>query len=128
MELQKLLPARIGGFSQVGSIRQSETLVKQGLLNPDILNSSAPANVNGEVEYRTQNGNLLSVELVQFPRDGDAYSFLTMVAQGMRDSEGQENVLIDGRIGTAGAISDKRLVFYKGKTFVRITSSALNNY
>jgi len=127
-ELQILLPTKIGGFRQIRSIRPLETLVKQGLLNPDILNSSAPTRVNGaEAEYRIQNGKPLFVELVQFSRDADAYSLLTIAAEGMRVDAGQENALIDGRIGTAGAIGNGRLVFYKGRTFVRITGPASNN-
>ena len=121
-DAEKLLPSVIGRFHQVGAIRLP-TLLKEGLIGPESFDSPTNKIVGGEVEYRSENGKLLFVEIVQFPRDNDAYSVLTLVASDING----KGAALDGPIGTASAIYDGGLIFYEGRTFVRITSHGAMN-
>src|SRR6266446_2243157 len=83
-EITELLPTKVGDFRQLNQIRPSQSLITEGVLIPEMVKASDPANsglVNGEVQYRAGNGKRLLVEVVQFRKDSDAYSLLTIVAQ-----------------------------------------------
>jgi hypothetical protein len=126
-EITELLPAKIGDFRQLNQIRPSQSLIGEGVLIPEMAKASDPANsglVNGEVQYRAGNGKRLLVEVVQFRKDSDAYSLLTIVARQRRDSGA--GIVLDGQVGTASATFANGIVFFKGTTFVRVSNAAAN--
>ena len=117
-EVEKLLPNKIGGFRQVAAIRAPDTLLKQGVLNPDEFSSATSQTVGGEAEYRSPEGTNLLVEIIQLAKDNDAYSLLTIVAS----ITAGKGVPLGGSIGTTSSTYDGGLIFCKGRTFVRVTS------
>lgn len=124
-EIQSLLPAKLGGYRQTGPVRALGNELQTGASTSDPF-----VTLNGEgaqIEYRSQSGTVFLIEVAQFPRDADAYSCLTLVAQTMRDHNGPSSVLIEARVGTASASSNEGLIFYKGKTFVRVTIKGSKN-
>ncbi len=126
-EITELLPTKVGDFRQLNQIRPSQCLIREGVLIPEMAKASDPANsglVNGEVQYRAGNGKRLLVEVVQFRKDSDAYSLLTIVAQQRRDSGA--GIVLDGQVGTASATFANGIVFFKGTTFVRVSNAAAN--
>ncbi|HEY6121701.1 MAG TPA: DUF6599 family protein [Pyrinomonadaceae bacterium] len=122
-EIQALLPAKIGDFRQAGSVRPIEEQAKEVALDPlPIRNTN-----DGTVEYRSKTGKLFLIQLVQFPKDADAYSCLTLVAQAMRERPTPAAVLIETQVGTASVSNNESLAFYKGRTFVRVTNRSSHN-
>ncbi len=126
-ETTELLPPKVGDFRQLNQIRPSKSLIREGVLIPDTAKSSEPADpglINGEVEYTAGNGKRLLVEVVQFRKDSDAYSLLTIVAQQRRDSGA--GIVLDGQVGTASETFANGIVFFKGTTFVSVSNAAAN--
>lgn len=99
-EITKLLPKELGAFNQVGSIRPTDKLAKDG----------------AEVEYASTDGLRLLVELVRFAQDSDAYSLLTIV--GKQD---QLLAAVSKDVGTASVLLPGSVGFFKGRTFVRVS-------
>jgi hypothetical protein len=121
-EVIKLLPREIGGFRQVGPLRQSETLGKEGLVGPQAAGQNLGAFVGAEAEYVSSDDSRLHVEVVRFARDSDAYSLLTIAAKGVREGALSELAKINKEIGTASIILPDRVAFFKGTTFMRVSA------
>lgn len=125
-ELSKLLPNRMGEFRKLLSMRPLVTLAEEGLISPSAFRVDANHEkvpfLGGEVEYLSANGERLIVEIVRLPQDSDAYSFLTLVANKMREVEPTQITL--GGVGTASITSSRSVAFYKGTTFLRVTNAS----
>lgn len=121
----ELLPNQVGKFHQLPTIRPLVSLDQQGMLRTEVLRSKTEKSelpfVGGEVEYLSAEGEKLTVEIVDFKAESDAYSFLTLVAEKMRAADPNLRTQPAG-IGTVSFQSQKTIGFFKGTTFVRITS------
>ncbi|HEX6730275.1 MAG TPA: hypothetical protein VF074_09705 [Pyrinomonadaceae bacterium] len=98
-ELAKLLPERLGAFRRVGAPKLQHV------------------QENGEIflvrtQYIAGSGARLIVTLRQLPQDGRAYEVLTTTAQSFRENEPVE---ISSNVGTAGFVSSREVVFFKGR-------------
>ncbi len=123
-EISKLLPKETGSFRQVGPIRPSESLAKEGVLESQAAggNPRQDRHFQGaETEYVSSDGARLLVELVRLSRDSDAYSLLTIVAKNLRDATHSETIKIGREVGTASVRWPGRVAFFKGLTFVRVS-------
>ncbi len=124
-EVVQLIPKEIGGFRLVGGVRQSDALAREGLLGPQAAGQRLEADRHysgAEAEYLSSENSRLLVEVVQFPRDSDAYSLLTIAAKSARDPAQAELGKITRDVGTASLILPGRIAFFKGTTFVRVTA------
>ena len=125
-KLYEMLPKDIGGFHRLSSLRPLVDLAKEAMLDPSLFKTEANQEripfMGAETEYLSSQGNRLTVEILRFHRDSDAYSFLTFVARKMRETGASERIA-SGGIGTASVISPKEIVFFKGATFVRVTDT-----
>lgn len=121
-DIAKLFPRELGGFRVAGSIQPNRALGSAGILNPSIVTAPAgfPGFAGGEAEYISADGEKFQVELIRVERDSDAYSLLTILARSARET-GQADISRD--IGTAGFASRGRVAFFKGTTFVVISSA-----
>src|SRR5262249_12528786 len=100
------LPESLGSYRQVGPIRPSQA----SLALPEGVKSR-------EVEYLSDSGKRLLVNVAEFRRDADAYAFLTTFAN-------RSSAIIAGQLGTADVLSGGSLGFFKGVTFVRISGGS----
>jgi uncharacterized protein DUF6599 len=100
-EITKLLPKELGSFRQV-SIRSSDKLAQEG--------------GGVEAEYASSDGKRLTVELVRFSQDSDAYSLLTVARK-----QDQALAVVSNEVGTATVVSPGSVSFFKGRTFVRVS-------
>ena len=107
-----LLPTRAGAFRRV-STNDDTHLIKPGLFGSSYETAD-------HAEFRA-NGTQLVVQILRFRQEADAYSFLSLMASGLRYPE--TPVEIQPGIGTAGFVSDSQSGFFKGNHFVRIWSS-----
>jgi hypothetical protein len=102
-------------------------LDREGLLNLESFRARADKDklpvIGGEVDYLSPEGEKLTVEILRFNADSDAYSFLTLVAKKMREAEPTERMSLGG-VGTASVTTASRIAFYKGAAFVRITNTS----
>ncbi|CAN5682061.1 hypothetical protein BH18ACI4_BH18ACI4_17970 [soil metagenome] len=124
-EVNQLLPMEIGGFRRVGGVRPSEILVREGLLGPQAAGQRLEAGRHysvAEAEYHSSENSRLLVEVARFPRDSDAYSLLTIAARNARVPGQSEAGKITKELGTACVILSGRIAFFKGTTFVRVTT------
>jgi len=124
-ELIQLLPRELGGFRLVGVVRPSETLGREGLLGPQAAGQRLEADRHysaAEAEYLSSENSSLLVEVVQFPRDSDAYSLLTIAARSARDSARSELGQITREVGTASVALPGSIAFFRGTKFVRVTA------
>lgn len=112
-EIIKMLPKEIGDFRQVGAIRSVDP---SNATNAYSSNTQYP--FNALVEYTSPDGARLQVELIKFPQDADAYSFLTLT--GRRD---QAVARISKEAGTATVVLPESTSFFKGRTFVRVSGT-----
>jgi hypothetical protein len=113
--LAKLFPAKLGEFRQLSQAKPSATL-----LDPAAAGNAGV--LSGEVEYQDQNGKRFLIEMVQFRKDSDAYSLLTVAARDLRNAGVAGEIVFDGKLGTASLSSQNKLAFFKGSTFVRISN------
>lgn len=119
-EVTKLLPSKVGGFTQVSAIQPLKLLADEGILKPEIVN---PELLGAESEYQSARGERFLVEFVRLRSDADAYSLLTVVAKFIRDSSPGANLLQNSDVGTASVRSSTKLAFFKGSSFVRISAT-----
>ena len=123
-EVGQLLPRTIEGFRQIGTPRPTASVATDSVLAPTGTDKVADSSksVGVEADYLAPEGNKLLVQLVQFPRDSDAYSVLTI--QAKRQGADESNVVTLGRdLGTASFVQPDRVAFFKGRTFVRISAT-----
>jgi hypothetical protein len=128
-KVSKLLPKKIGAFQQATAVRPLQSLFNERPVSSDLFEVSetrTPGFIGGEVEYRAENGKRFLVELARFRRDSDAYSLLTIIAAATRTETGADDVLLDVQVGTASIRSQNGIAFFKGPTFVRVSSKELN--
>ena len=124
-EARKLLPRTIEGFQQLGAIRSVASVTKEGFLNPSGVSDKVAGTsklAEAEAHYLSAEGNKVLVEVVQFPRDSDAYSLLTILAK-TRGADQSQRLKIVRNLGTAGFTQPERVAFFKGRTFVRISAA-----
>jgi hypothetical protein len=125
-EIIKLLPKEIGGFRQLGAVRPSNSVSRDGLIGPQAAAQSLEADRQysvAEAEYVSAENSHLLIEVVRFPRDSDAYSLLTIAARSAREPARGEVVQIAKDVGTASVTLPGRIAFFKGRIFVRITAT-----
>lgn len=127
-EVAKLLPAEIGGFRLMGTIRPNSSLTRTGPSDPrtNIDAAGFPGFAGAEAEYASVAGERLRVELVRVERDSDAYSLLTALAQSSRDSGQSLDSRLTRDVGTTSFVSPGRVAFFKGTTFVTISGASSN--
>jgi hypothetical protein len=129
-KLTEMLPTDLGRFHQLPSMRPLISLAREGVLKPEIFRvQPEPGDLpylGGEVDYLSPDGEKLTVEILKFNGESDAYSFLTLVAERMREAEPDARLKQSG-IGTTSIQSQKGVAFYKGATVVRITNSNSNS-
>lgn len=125
-EVAKLLPREIGGFRLLGGIRPNSSLTRTGTSDPRTATdpSGFPSFVGAEAEYVSAAGEKYKVELIQVERDSDAYSLLTLFAQSTRDGAQANNTQLKPDIGTMSFALPGRFAFFKGTTFVTISTTA----
>ncbi|MGI8897247.1 MAG: DUF6599 family protein, partial [Pyrinomonadaceae bacterium] len=124
-EVIKILPMEVGGFRLVGGVRPSDPLAPMGLLGPQAAGQRLEGDRHysgAEAEYLSSDNSRLLVQIVQFPRDSDAYSLLTIAAKSARDPARSELGKITREVGTASVILPGRIAFFKGTKFVRVTA------
>lgn len=109
----RLLPTRIGNFRQVSASMVTGSYV----IGP------FGANYSGThlAEFKNSAGIRLSVQLVGFPQDAEAYEFLSLLANHARNS--QSEAKIQTGLGTAGFSTDKEIAFFKGPHVVILRPS-----
>ena len=98
------------------------SFIDKGFLDSNLF--AAPTGSFVTAVYRDQSGNSFRVELAQFQKDSNAYSFFTLVAQDMRAARNGGEIVFDGKVGTATttATAQNQVVFVRGSAFIRITS------
>jgi hypothetical protein len=122
-EVSKMFPVDLGGFRQTHPIEPITRLAKDGLQSeffPTATETRAPTFVGGETEYVSSSGHEFLVELVRFQIDSEAYALLTLVSR--KTGNGIEPTISVGDVGTATSRSTQSLSFFKGTTFVRVSS------
>ena len=125
IELLKLLPGRMGSFRQLQPIGNPQILTTEGLLNREDQTNSASGNgrySKAVTEYISDKGDKFLVEAVQFGRDADAYSLLTIFSKSRRDRAPSETIEAGEGIGTASFIVPGGVAFFKGRFFVSVSS------
>lgn len=127
--LKEMLPANLDHFRQSTPIHPLVSLDREGIL-PDMLRATTGTGSQsflvGEVDYLAPDGKTLTVELLNFSAESDAYSLLTLVAERMRAVDPGVRIQ-PGGIGTVTTQSQKSVAFFKGTTFVRITNGSGNS-
>jgi len=128
-ELIKILPVDLGSFHRSASINPITTLAKDGMLRPEFFPASPdpkspPLFIGGEAEYATKTGDKLLIEVVRFQTDSEAFSLLTLSARKGDGPQSREIKIAD--VGTASATDTRGVSFFKGTTFVRVTSTGGN--
>ena len=125
-ELMKILPAELGSFHRAASINPVTTLAKDGTLRPEFFPASPdpkspPLFIGGEAEYAAKTGDKLLIEVVRFQTDSEAFSLLTLIARRGDGPQSREIKFAD--VGTASTTDTRGVSFFKGTTFVRVTSA-----
>jgi hypothetical protein len=116
-EIKKTFPSRVGDFLSQG-IHPLSSLAQDITL-------SDYADLRGFAEgsyLSLRSGQKLTVEIVRARTDSDAYAMLTSVSHRMRVNDASETKRLED-VGTAGVASPGHVAFFKGTTFVRITSA-----
>ena len=123
-KLSEMLPKDLGTFHQLPSMRPLLNLAREGILNPDTFRARTdPATspyIGAETEYLSAEGEKLTIEILRFSGDSDAYSFFTLIAKTMQQAEPAKQISPAG-VGTASVKSSRSVAFFKGTTFVRVT-------
>ncbi len=117
----KLFPAKLGEFRQVSKVKGPASLTSQGFF--DAVGIANTDLLSGETEYQDQNGKTLIVQLIQFRKDADAYSLLSVTARELRKSGRAAELAFDGVVGTTSLNSPTEVAFFKGSTFVLVSSN-----
>lgn len=129
-ELHKMLPNDLGGFHQLLSMRPLVALANEGILSRSSFrlepNQNKSPFIGAEVEYLSPEGERLTVEIVRVYGESDAYSLLTLIAKKMREAEPTQQLTIGG-VGTASVVSPRRVAFFRGTTFLRVTDADPNS-
>ena len=127
-KLAEMLPNDVGSFHQLPSMRPLIDLAREGMLKtePFELQHETGALIGAETEYLSPEGEKLTVEILKFQGESYAYSFLTFVAERMREANPDARLKQAG-IGTVGVQSQKTIAFFKGTHFVRVTSGNTNS-
>ena len=123
-EIIQLLPKELGDFRLVGSVRPSDTLVREGLLGSQAAAQKLEADRHyseAEAEYLSKDNSRLLVEVVRFSRDSDAYSLLTLAARSEREPARAQLGQITREVGTASVTLPGTIAYFKGTTFVRVS-------
>jgi hypothetical protein len=102
-----LLPSSIGNFRQIRSISPIDIEDAQNAVATQI------------VEY-AGNGSRVSVEIVRFRQDAQAYEHLSLISASARKAELDTEITTS--YGTAGFATPNEVCFFKGVNFVRITN------
>jgi hypothetical protein len=122
--LNEMLPNDLGTFHQLPSMRPLQDLAREGILIPDTFRARTdPATasyIGAETEYLSAEGEKLTVEILRFSGDSDAYSFFTLLAKRIQQAE-PANQISPAGVGTASVKSSRSVSFFKGTTFVRVT-------
>ncbi len=125
-KLAEMLPNELGKFRQLPSMRPLITLAKEGILNPEIFRARTdPATspyIGAETEYLSAAGEKLTIEIIKFTGDSDAYSFFSLIAKMMQEAEPVSQLSSVG-VGTVSVKSSRGIAFFKGTTFVRVTQA-----
>jgi len=125
-KLAEMLPNELGKFRQLPSMRPLITLAKEGILNPEIFRARTdPATspyIGAETEYLSAAGEKLTIEIIKFTGDSDAYSFFSLIAKRMQEAEPVSQLSSVG-VGTVSVKSSRGIAFFKGTTFVRVTQA-----
>jgi hypothetical protein len=113
----KLLPDRAGKFRKLSS----------GPVKPE--GKGGPFGsmeiVAEEGQFLGEKGARVSVQILQFRQDVEAYQFLSLLAARLRAREPEVEIRAD--YGTAGFSSTEETAFVKGANFVRISGADLTN-
>ena len=118
-DVANALPREIAGFRLVGAVRQRiENDDTQG--EPEVAGATSFA--SGSAEYVSSEGEKLSVSLIRFERDSDAYSYLTRIARRARNSNQATDIKLTRDIGTSSFTLPGRVIFFKGPSFVIVSS------
>jgi hypothetical protein len=123
-KLNEMLPNELGKFHRLPLMRPLLDLAREGMLNPDTFRARAdPATspyIGAETEYLSAEGEKLTIEILRFNGDSDAYSFFSLTAKRMQEAEPAGQISPAG-VGTASVKSSRSVAFFKGTTFVRVT-------
>jgi hypothetical protein len=103
----RLLPATIGKFRQVSFANQTPQVYPPSTAVPVAMQTA---------EYAGSNGSRISITIVRFHQDPQAFEILTAAATAI-DHSG-----LTREFGTAGFKSVRRIVFFKGPSLVMIKS------
>lgn len=106
------LPTRIGNFRLVSDHRVDGYVM--GPFAADYRGAQI-------AQFENSKGVTLSVQLVRFPQDAEAYEFLSRVANQARQT--QPELKIQTGVGIAGFSTEKEIAFFKGGYVVLIRSS-----
>ena len=115
IEAAKSLPDQIEGFRARGPAVAPDNSAFAGGGPADFAVQARAVRV-----YASSNGNLFQVEVNKTTNDSGAYSLLTA-----HRTNSQEIKL--GSVGTAGFVETNRIAFFKGTTFVIVSSAARDN-
>jgi hypothetical protein len=125
-KLNEMLPNELGKFHQLSSMRPLLSLAREGILNPDTFRGrtdpATPPYLGAEADYLSAAGEKLTIEVLRFTGDSDAYSFFTLIAKRMREAEPAKQISPAG-VGTASVKSSRSVAFFKGTNFVRVTQA-----
>ena len=101
-------------------------LAKEGILNPETFrvrtDPATPPYLGGETEYLSPQGEKLTIEILRFTGDSDAYSFFSLIAKRIQEAEPAKPISPAG-VGTASVKSSRSVAFFKGTTVVRVTQA-----
>ena len=123
-KLNEMLPNELGKFHRLPLMRPLLDLAREGMLTPDTFRARTdPATspyIGAETEYLSAEGEKLTIEILRFTGDSDAYSFFTLVAKRIQEAEPAKPISPAG-VGTASVKSSRSVAFFKGTTVVRVT-------
>ena len=102
-------------FKQSGPHSPAEQLKNEGFLFPDT--GIAPVEAI-QTEYKGSNGARVTVELVRFKQDVEAYELLSRFLASRRANN--PDLELTAEYGTAGFAGDGEVAFFKGPYFARV--------
>lgn len=127
-EAVKSLPREVAGFRLSGSAAglSGEEIALANQAHDALLRKSAGYSGFAVVgaDYVSAEGEKFVVQLVRVERDSDAYSWLTLYANGARLTEAGRNARLTRNIGTMSFVLPDRIAFFKGTAFVTISNAS----
>jgi hypothetical protein len=120
----KLFPPKLDEFRLISNPKPLARVI-EGFVSPTDASLASPEFhdlLSGEAEYQDSQGRRFLVQLIQFRKDADAYSLLTLHAQAMRDARLPGEIVFDGKLGTASVSLRDSIALYKGNMFALIRS------